>query len=276
MRGEGGILLNVMGERFMSRYDERQELAPRDVVTRAIVSEMRRTGSRNVFLDMTALDGEFLKERFPKIYETCEYYGLDITKDRLPISPASHYCMGGIRTDLHSRTTLPGLYAAGEVACTGVHGANRLASNSLLEGLVFGARAGETAATDNSAAMKIVEPGEMLKPGARKVDLGKGISTAVRKRVKRIMWERVGIVRERDALRAALAEFEQISRANLSTSSNKFVTLARLVATAALWREESRGGHYRADFPEQCEEFHVHSVQRRGHDISKSVRIDFS
>jgi L-aspartate oxidase len=268
MRGEGGILLNVMGERFMSRYDERQELAPRDVVTRAIVSEMRRTGSRNVFLDMTALDGEFLKERFPKIYETCEYYGLDITKDRLPISPASHYCMGGIRTDLHSRTTLPGLYAAGEVACTGVHGANRLASNSLLEGLVFGARAGETAAADNSAAIEIAESGEMLKPGARKVDLGKGISTAVRKRVKRIMWERVGIVRERDALCAALAEFEQISRANLSTSSNKFVTLARLVATASLWREESRGGHYRADFPETLDEWQGHSIQRRGGPIS--------
>jgi L-aspartate oxidase len=116
--------------------------------------------------------------------------------------------------------------------------------------------------------MKIAEPGEMLKPGARKVDLGKGISTAVRKRVKRIMWERVGIVRERDALRAALAEFEQISRANLSTSSNKFVTLARLVATAALWREESRGGHYRSDFPETLDEWQGHSIQRRGGPIS--------
>lgn len=271
MRGEGGILLNVMGERFMSRYDERQELAPRDVVTRAIVSEMRRTGSRNVLLDMTALDAEFLKERFPKIYETCEYYGLDITKDKLPISPASHYCMGGVRTDLHGRTTLPGLYAAGEVACTGVHGANRLASNSLLEGLVFGARAGEAAAAENLEDTE--KPTDARKPGARETDIGKGISTAVRKRVKRIMWERVGIVREREALLAALAEFEQISRANLSTSSNKFVTLAKLVATAALWREESRGGHYRSDFPETSDEWQVHSIQRRGRVVSTAKTI---
>src|SRR5688500_9306222 len=141
MRGEGGVLRNSAGEMFMSRYDERAELAPRDIVSRSIVAEMRRTGSRNVFLDMTALDAEFLRTRFPKIYETCATFGLDISRDLLPVSPASHYCMGGVRTDLWGRTTLPGLYAAGEVSCTGVHGANRLASNSLLEGLVFGARA---------------------------------------------------------------------------------------------------------------------------------------
>src|SRR5205814_7001426 len=118
--------------------------------SRSIVGEMRRTGTRTVFLDMTALDEDFLRDRFPTIYATCLAYGLNIAKDMLPVSPASHYCMGGIRTDLWGRSTLPGLYAAGEVTCTGVHGANRLASNSLLEGLVFGARAGEAAAEDNS------------------------------------------------------------------------------------------------------------------------------
>jgi L-aspartate oxidase len=127
MRGEGGVLRNALGERFMDRYDERLELAPRDIVSRSIVAEMRRTGSRTVFLDMTAFDEDFLQQRFPKIYETCAAFGLDIAKDMLPVSPASHYCMGGIRTDLHGRSTLPGLYAAGEVTCTGVHGANRLA-----------------------------------------------------------------------------------------------------------------------------------------------------
>ncbi|HLM00522.1 MAG TPA: L-aspartate oxidase, partial [Pyrinomonadaceae bacterium] len=137
MRGEGGILRNRYGERFMSRYDERLELAPRDIVSRSIVAEMRRTGTRTVFLDMTAMDANFLKHRFPKIYETCSFYGLDIAGNLLPVSPASHYCMGGVRTDLWGRTSVAGLYAAGEVSCTGVHGANRLASNSLLEGLVF-------------------------------------------------------------------------------------------------------------------------------------------
>ncbi|MFL6466450.1 MAG: L-aspartate oxidase [Pyrinomonadaceae bacterium] len=275
MRGEGGVLRNINGERFMDRYDERAELAPRDIVSRSIVAEMRRTGSRNVFLDMTELKEDFLIHRFPKIYETCRNFGLDITKDQLPVSPASHYCMGGIRTDLWGRSTLLGLYAAGEVSCTGVHGANRLASNSLLEGLVFGARAGETAAKDssqwtvNSRQLKAV-----ASDSARALD--PVISTAVRKRVKRVMWERVGILRDRDSLQRAIKEFEQIAASNLSTSSRNFVTLALLVAKSALWREESRGGHFRTDFPDQRVEFQVHSIQKLGDEISTSSQIAFN
>jgi L-aspartate oxidase len=271
MRGEGGILRNVQGERFMGRYDERLELAPRDIVSRSIVAEMRRTGSRHALLDMTALDADFLRERFPKIDATCKQFGLDIAKDMLPVSPASHYCMGGIRTDLHGRSTVPGLYAAGEVTCTGVHGANRLASNSLLEGLVFGARAGEAAATDSALLSAVGSHSETSTNAVNR----SVISTAVKKRVKRVMWERVGILRDRESLQRAISEFQQIERSNLGTSSRNFVTLALLVARAALWREESRGGHFRSDFPEQHQEFRVHSIQKQGSEIGTSKQMDF-
>lgn len=272
MRGEGGILKNKYGERFMPRYDERAELAPRDIVSRSIVAEMRRTGTRAVYLDMTALDGAFLKERFPKIHQTCFRFGLDISKDPLPVSPASHYSMGGIRTDLWGRSTVPGLYAAGEVSCTGVHGANRLASNSLLEGLVFGARAGTAAAADSSG---------FHVSGTRSASAGSetrsaSVSTAVKKRVKRVMWERVGIIRDGEALKRAINEFDQIAAGALSTSSRNFVTLARLVAAAALWREESRGAHYRSDFPEADDTWSVHSIQRIGGELTPAREISFS
>jgi L-aspartate oxidase len=272
MRGEGGTLKNKYGERFMPRYDERAEMAPRDIVSRSIVTEMKRTGTRNVFLDMTALDKDFLKQRFPKIYDTCAHFGLDIAADLLPVSPASHYCMGGVRTDLWGRTSVAGLYAAGEVACTGVHGANRLASNSLLEGLVFGARAGEAAFGDTrntsvSAPVNI----STSAGGASEYQ----ISTAVRKRIKRVMWERVGIIRDRGALQRALREFEQIAESRLSVSSRNFVSLAGLVARAALWREESRGGHFRSDFPAPKDEWRFHSVQRLGSEIQASRKIAF-
>lgn len=272
VRGEGGILRNSDGEAFMKNYDEAAELAPRDIVTRSIVAEMQRTASRTVYLDVTHLDAKYIAERFPKIHETCLSFDLDVTKELIPVSPASHYIMGGVRTDLHGRTTLKGLYAAGEVACTGVHGANRLASNSLLEGLVFGARAGAAAAKDFADAKAITTKTE--KHNRRNND-GK-ISTAVSKRVKRLMWDRVGILRSRESITRALTEFEQISKASLNPASRNFLTVATLIARAALHRTESRGGHFRTDFPKRDDEnWQVHTIDKKGEEISLAKELNF-
>jgi L-aspartate oxidase len=297
MRGEGGVLRNAAGRRFMQRYDERGELAPRDIVSRSIVAEMERTAPRAVYLDMTALDARYLRGRFPKIYQTCLGYGLDLAREPAPVSPAAHYSMGGIRTDLEGRTTLPGLYAAGEVACTGVHGANRLASNSLLEGLVFGARAGRAAAEDsekeNAKREHLREAQAATRAEARRNeaasnesagaddprrDVSRGeIALAVRKRVRRLMWERVGILRTRHSLQRALREFEQIAQAHLRPPSRNFLTVAMLVTRAALWREESRGAHYRLDYPERDDQhWRVHSIISRNTVIYGDASINFS
>src|SRR5258707_1153108 len=174
LRGEGGVLRNIGLERFMKRYNEAQELAPRDIVARAIVCEMPRTGSEHVYLDMTAKPEGFVEKRFPRIYATCMSYGVDLARDVAPVCPAAHYMMGGVKTDLWGRTSLPGLYAAGETADTGVHRANRLASNSLLEGLVFGARSGQAmmeaapASKSNSTQLPGKRPPQPDSPGSEK------------------------------------------------------------------------------------------------------------
>ena len=257
LRGEGGALRNLAGEAFMERYHPMKELAPRDVVARAIVTEMTRTGASHVWLDLTHLDAAFLRERFPRIYRTCLQYGIDITRQPAPVSPAAHYAMGGVRTDLEGRASLPRLFAAGEVACTGVHGANRLASNSLLEGVVFGARAGramrEAAAAANSTP---AEAPCFEAPAAEAAEL------------RHLAWEQCGIARCGDGLRAAVKRLERdpyqpVPPTRERAALRNIHQVALLIARCALAREESRGAHFRTDFPAKHAEFEKHSVVRK-------------
>ncbi|OLC80464.1 MAG: L-aspartate oxidase [Nitrospirae bacterium 13_1_40CM_3_62_11] len=257
IRGEGGRLRNIKGELFMHRYHAAGPLAPRDIVARAIWSEMASTRSRHVYLDVTHLSATFIKRRFPTIYSTCLRYDIDITEEWIPVSPSAHYLMGGVWTDTSGATSLPGLFAAGEVACSGVHGANRLASNSLLEGLVFGARSALAAISFASQSRRPAPP--LL--SARDLDAGPlcvlNDAEKLRSSLRRLMWGKVGLVRTGDSLAAATAQlsrWERIVARPFSTRRDlevkNMIGVARCITTAALWRENSVGAHYRADFPE--------------------------
>src|ERR1700731_4717649 len=285
-RGEGGVLRNIGLERFMKRYNEAQELAPRDIVARAIVSEMHRTQSTHVYLDMTKKTEEFLKKRFPRIYETCAGYGLDLASDMAPVCPAAHYMMGGVKTDLWGRTSLPGLYSAGETADTGVHGANRLASHSLLEGLVFGARSGQAMMKDAPITKRqaVGLPGSPApKPGnsptaansAARPAVNHKPSPAAFDKIRDVMWRQVGIMRDGRELAGALMQLQAIELPKSEKPGRteyevrNLHSLAVLMARSALAREESRGSHYRADFPYRDDEkFDKHSIVQKGKGVS--------
>jgi L-aspartate oxidase len=255
-RGEGAHLVDRHGHRFMPDYDPRAELAPRDVVSLSIVSQMEKTRHPNVYLDMTHLDPQRVLSRFPGIAAICAEFDLDITRDRIPVRPGAHYMMGGITVDLEGRTTLPGLWAAGEVSSTGLHGANRLASNSLLEALVYGAHVGEGA---SRAAMALKDDFLALPIENPRVDsIGEPLNLDdIRNALKSLMWRNVGVRREGESLAEARQTVKHWCRYVLARQFNdpsgwelqNMICTARLMIEAALEREESRGAHVRTDFP---------------------------
>ncbi len=272
VRGEGAVLRNREGERFMDAYDSRAELAPRDVVARAIDAEMKTSGSSHLWLDISHQPREYLKERFPSIFQACLSQGLDISKDWIPVVPAAHYMCGGVVTNLNAETVLPGLYACGEVACTGLHGANRLASNSLLEALVMAHNGADAIQGYLAKGLQTPEnmpgwiDGEMSDPDERVV------LTHNWEELRKAMWDYVGIVRTTKRLERALKRIE-----NLSAEINEYywnfkveplflelrnmVLVGELIVRCALERKESRGLHYTLDFPGMADEVADTTIQ---------------
>jgi L-aspartate oxidase len=257
IRGEGAHLVDVTGYRFMSDYDPRLELAPRDVVSKSIVSQMEKTQSPCVYLTLKHLDPAYVRGRFPGIAKVCEGFGLDIARDAIPVRPGAHYMIGGAMTDAEARTSLPGLWAAGEVTSSGLHGANRLASNSLLEGLVYGSIAGRNA---SRAALENPAPGLHVLPisNAAKVPSSQPIDLDdIRNAVRSLMWRNVGVQRRRERLEEALHEIRRYCSYILSHDLNhvdgwelqNILTLALMMTNAAAARTESRGVHLRTDHP---------------------------
>jgi L-aspartate oxidase len=254
LRGEGAYVVNSKGERFLNNYDPKGELAPRDIVSSAIYSEMKSNGSTNVYMTLNHLDHQKIKSRFSHIYNEALKYGIDITNDLVPIAPASHYMIGGIRTDLNGETNIKGLFACGEAASTGVHGANRLASNSLLECLVFGKRVIDKAKNE----LKKNSHNNYMDSQFTTNEENKEKYISLRKRLSKIMMDKVGIIRSKESLNDALKEiksiYPQVDNYKLEYFDNKLfneIRVCELIVKSALVREESRGAHKRSDFPDE-------------------------
>jgi L-aspartate oxidase len=265
VRGEGGILRNINGRRFMYDYTPEGELAPRDVVARSIVYEMEKTKADHVFVDVTHLSRSLTTSRFPHIYRYCLEYGMDITKVPVPVAPAAHYMMGGIKVNSWGETNVPDLYATGETACTGVHGANRLASNSMLEVLVFSKRILEKSKSSNSnTTIKKTATDEFHTLPRRKAP--NNLPELTVENLRSLMWDKVGIIRDRHKLIEAaqiLSAWQKLLPSPIERASQELknmVITGRLITEAALIREESRGAHYRSDFPQKRPEWQHHII----------------
>lgn len=280
VRGEGAFLVDADGTRFMKGRHPLADLAPRDVVSRAIIERMRATGTDHVFLDCRHLGASFLEQRFPSIVERCRELGFDPATELLPVAPAQHYASGGVRTDLLGRTSLEGLYACGETSCTGVHGANRLASNSLLEGLVFARRIADDL-TRRLAAGELPEP-TPVSPAPAPSDQPALVRGKRRLAVQRAMTAGAGSVRSRSSLETTLARLGELAGADdgktgspKSWETTNLVHLGQALTLAASLREETRGGHVREDFPERDDaNFLHHTVIRREADGHLTVTVD--
>jgi L-aspartate oxidase len=288
VRGEGGFLLNDRGERFMEKVHPMKDLAPRDIVARAIDRELKRSGHQCVYLDISFKGRRFLRERFPQIYEHCLETGIDISRTPIPVVPAAHYLCGGVVTDLSGRTSLKRLYVAGEAACTGVHGANRLASNSLLEALVFGARASEHAALflESGGEATTHEFPLWNKEGTFDLEEWVLIEHDVDE-IRRLMWDYVGIVRtnlrlKRAQGRISFLENEILDYYRRSTITSgllelrNLATIARLIITGAIARHESRGLHYNTDYPDSAMDMRKNIIQRNDRDLMFGNIADIS
>ncbi|OGO39447.1 MAG: L-aspartate oxidase [Chloroflexi bacterium RBG_16_57_8] len=265
VRGEGGILRNLNGRAFMADYAPERDLAPRDVVARSIVHEMEKTGAGSVFLDVTHLPRRTVLTRFPNIYHVCLEHGIDITSELIPVAPAAHYMIGGVKTDHWGGTNIAGLFAGGETACTGVHGANRLASNSLLEALVFSRRiVDRTTGAEYSLAPGA--EGELLHARLSERRAPDSLPTPSLSALQELLWENVGIIRDGRGLSGTadvLAAWEKTLPPATDRPSHELCSLilvGRLMAEAALLREESRGAHSRTDFPQTSHEWQKHIV----------------